>query len=137
MMHNLTLIVLITLTGCSATVPQPTATPPVIRTVEIRERDRPLISTPGSEYTVTLRGRVTDARTGELIPAATILVVTVVGSYHFAGGVFDVSFPAHTVVDIRGEAPGYKSESRQLKAHYRRNVTLDMEIRLERIRMEL
>jgi hypothetical protein len=45
-----------------------------------------------------------------------------------------ISFPAETVANIKAEAPGYKSESRQLKAHYQRNVTVDVEIRLERVR---
>ena len=68
------------------------------------------------------------------IPDATILVVTVVGSYQFMGGALQISFPVETVVNIKAQAPGYKTESRQLKAHYKRNVTLDMEIRLERAR---
>jgi hypothetical protein len=54
--------------------------------VQIREQDRPLISTPGSEYTVTIEGRVTDSNTGMTIPDVTILVATVAGSYEFWGG---------------------------------------------------
>jgi len=73
--------------ACSVGAPEPTAiAPPAItRPVEIRESDRPLVSTPGSQYTVTIEGRVTDAGTGMTIPDATILVVTVTGSYEFWG----------------------------------------------------
>jgi hypothetical protein len=137
--RSLPLILLaLILAGCSPSTPQPTEVPAAItRPVEIRESDRPLMSTPGSEYTVTIEGRVTDAGTGMTIPDATILVVTVTGSYEFWGGLFQVSFPAETVVNIRARAPGYKAESRQLKAHYQRNVTMDMEIQLERVRTGL
>jgi hypothetical protein len=137
--RSLSLILLaLILAGCSVVAPQPTGTPVVItRPVQIRESDKPLMSTPGSQYTVTIEGRVTDAGTGMTIPDATILVVTVTGSYEFWGGLFRISFPTETVVNIRARAPGYKAESRQLKAHYQRNVTMDMEIQLERVQTGL
>jgi len=75
---------------------------------------------------------VADAATGMTIPTTTILVVTVAGTYEFMGGLFEISFPAETVANIRAQAPGYKAESRQVKGHYQRSVGLDMEIRLER-----
>jgi hypothetical protein len=100
-------IVLITLSGCLVSTPQPTAAPvPITRPVQIKEMDQPLVSTPGSQYSVTVEGRVTDSSTGMVIPDATILVVTVTGSYHFWGGVFEISFPAETVVNIKAEAQG-------------------------------
>jgi len=105
----------------------------VTRPKQIRDMEKPLITTPGSQYTITIEGRVTDAETGMAIPDATILVVTVTGSYEFWGGLFQISFPAETVVNIKAQAPGYKAESRQLKTHYKRNVTMDMEVRLERL----
>lgn len=137
-LRSLLLILLsVMLAGCSVIIPRPASTPPIItRPVDARESDKPLLSTPGSEYTVTIEGRVTDADTGMTIPDATILMVTVGGSYEFMGGLFQISFPAETVVNIRAKAPGYKTESRQMKAHYKRNVTLDMEIKLERIHTE-
>ena len=45
----------IVLAGCSAMTLQPTSTPPIVtRPVKVKESGRPLISTPGSPYTVTL-----------------------------------------------------------------------------------
>lgn len=107
------------LTGYSVAAPQPSITRPILtRPVEIRELEKPLLSTRGSEYTVTVEGRVTDYDTRMTLPNATILVVTVAGSYEFIGGLFQVSFPAETVVNIKAEAPGYRTESRQLRPHY-------------------
>lgn len=70
--------------GCSST-PEPTPPPIITGPVQTREKDRPLVSTPESEYTVIIEGRVTDADTGMTIPNATILVVTVTGSHEFWG----------------------------------------------------
>ena len=98
--RDLALILLtLMLTGCSAMAPQPDSTPAMItRAVEIRKRDRLLVST---------EGRVSDGRTGMTIPTnAPILVVTVTGSYEFMGGLFEVSFPAETLANIRAKAPG-------------------------------
>jgi hypothetical protein len=117
-----------TLACCSAAASQPTEVPVAVnRPVQIREYDRPLISTPGSEYTVTIEGRVTDADTGMMIPDATILVVTVAGSYEFWGGLFEISFPTETVVNIKARSPGCRVESRQLKDHYKCNARQDID----------
>jgi len=83
----------------------------IAKPVQTREKGTPLISTPGSRYTVTIEGRVADADTGMTIADATILVVTTTGSYEFWGGLFQVSFPTEPVVNIKAQAPGYGAES--------------------------
>jgi hypothetical protein len=103
---------------------------PEERLVELRESDQPLLSEP-SDFTIVLRGKVVDMDTREEIPDAKGVVVTVTGTYTFTGR-FEIRFPAKSVVDLKIIAPGYKTLSTQLKAHYSRNATLDTEIPLER-----
>ena len=123
----------IILCGCTAVGGRGDRSLPVVtRPVTIKESERRPASTPGSPYTVAIEGRVTDSPTGMTTADATILVVTVTGSYEFIGGLFQISLPADTVANIPASAPGYYGTvSRQFKGHYKRNVTLDVEIRLE------
>jgi hypothetical protein len=62
-------------------------------------------------------------------PAVQFLVVTVVGSYEFEDS-FEVSFPADTVLQVLVKAGGSAEKSVQIKPHYERNVTLEMQIPL-------
>lgn len=103
------------------------------RPVNVTVMPEDAISVPEpSDHTVVVLGRVTDKETGELIENATTVVVTVAGSYLFREtATWRVQFPAKSVVDIRVEAPGYEQVNKQLKAHYDRNVPLDIEIKLE------
>jgi len=103
---------------------------PKLRPVRTKESDQPLRSEP-TEYTITAEGRVTDKVNGKEIPNARVMVVTITGTYTFEGSTFEVSFPAMSVLNIRAEAPGYKPVTRQLKAHYERTATINVEIRLE------
>ena len=69
------------LCGCAAVGGEADTIHSVItRAGKIKESERPLVSTPGSQYTVTIEGLVTNAGTGMTIPSGTILVVTVAGS---------------------------------------------------------
>ena len=107
---------------------------PKLRPVRTKESDQPPRSEP-SEYTITSKRKLTDKVNGKEIPNARVMVVTVAGTYTFEGSTFEVSFPAMSVVNIRAEPPGYKPVMRQLKAHYERTATLDVEIRLEPVQV--
>jgi len=120
----LAIALMIILAGCAS------QEEPMLRPVRTKESDQPLRSEP-SEYTITVEGKVTDKVNGKEIPNARGMVVTITGTYTFEASTFEVSFPAMSVVNIRAEAPGYKPVMRQLKAHYERTATLDVEIRLE------
>lgn len=97
--------------------------------VELGESNEPLLSEP-SDFTIVLRGKVVDKETRREIPNVRGVVVTVTGTYTFTGR-FEIGFPARSVVNLKIIAPGYKTLSTQLKAHYRRNAVLDTEIPLE------
>jgi hypothetical protein len=45
-----------------------------------------------------------------------------------------MSSPAEATVNIWARVPGYRTESLQPKAYYKRNVMMDVEIQLERRR---
>jgi len=120
----LAIALMIILAGCAS------QEQPKLRPVRTKESDQPLRSAP-TEYSITAKGKVTDKVNGKEIPNARVMVVTITGTYTFEGSTFEVSFPAMSVVNIRAEAPGYKPVMRQLKAHYERTATLDVEIRLE------
>ena len=105
---------------------------PKLRPVTTKESDQPLRSEP-SEYTITVEGKVTDKVNGEEIHNARVIVITIAGTYTFEGNTFEVSFPAMSVVNIRAEAAGYEPFMQQLKAHYERSATINIEIRLDRV----
>ena len=97
--------------------------------VELGESNEPLLSEP-SDFSIVLRGKVVDKDTRREIRNVKGVVVTVTGTYTFTGR-FEIGFPARSVVSLKVMAPGYKTLSTQLKAHYSRNAVLDTEIPLE------
>jgi hypothetical protein len=79
--------------------------------------------------TVILLGKVIDSETREEIPLAQVLIESDRGAMRFDSP-FTFSFPTMSVITLTTMAPGYEPRQEQLKLHYRRDVTLTMEIPL-------
>lgn len=105
--------------------PGPVITRPVeTRMVETIEAEAPVGAT------VIIEGRVIDARTREEIHLAQVVVESERGVMRFDSS-FTFSFPTMSVITVTVSAPGYQPRQEVLKAHFRRDVTLTMEIPLE------
>lgn len=94
---------------------------------------RPATPTPDNRPTITLQITVTDARTGEPVPAT----VQIGGSVYSAGDTLRASVPAAPELVITAQAPGYERWSVGLRPHIRTSKTLTIPIRLTPTRPDL
>lgn len=135
-------IILLTATGCitinvPAPTPIPTDTPMPTSTLErgfeIREKDEPLFADPELfQFSVTLVGKIYDAKTGEEVTSAKVKFITPTGTYTF-GSRYELTIPSGSVVRIVIEAPGYETADVQIKPHFTANVTIDADMSIHRV----
>jgi len=114
-------------TACGGVAPSPgpvITRPVVTRMVETVEAE------PGTGHTVIIVGRVIDAVTREEIPLAQVLVESARGAWRFDSP-FTVSLPTMQVITFTVSAPGYVPRQEVVKVHYRRDVTLTVDIPLQ------
>ncbi len=112
-------------------------TPPAPKTVPVDTR---LVETPPEAgeptgNTVILLGKVINSETHEEIPIAQVLIESDRGAMRF-NSPFVFSFPTMSVITLTVAAPGYQVRQEVMKPHYRRNVTLTIEIPLSPIPSE-
>jgi hypothetical protein len=106
--------------------PSPTSLPE--QDLEIKEKDEPLSADPELfQFSVTLEGRAVDISTREEVTATKVTFITPAGTYKF-GSRFELTIQSGSVVRIVAEAPGYETMDVQMKPHYTKNATLEMEI---------
>jgi len=107
--------------------PIPTSAPKVVpvtvKAVETIEPEQP------TGNTVVLLGKVIGSVTREEIPFAQVTVESNRGKMRFDSP-FTFSFPTMSVITLTTTAPGYQPRQEVMKPHYRRNVTLTIDIPL-------
>ena len=106
-------------------------TPPMLKTVPVVTRlvETPLEAGEPTGNTVILFGKVIDSQSGEKIPLAQVMIESDRGKMRF-GSPFAFSFPSMSVITLTVAAPGCQVRQEVMKPHYRRNVTLTIEIPL-------
>ncbi len=97
--------------------------PVATRLVETIEAEEP------TGDTVILFGKVIDSETREEIPTAQVTIESDRARMRFSS-LFAFSFPTMTVITLTTIAPGYQPRQEVMKPHYRRNVTLTIDIPL-------
>lgn len=107
----------------------------VTRSVEIREVATIEAGLLGGD-TVILMGRVIDAATREEIRLGQVVVESWRGAWRFDAP-FVVVVPAMSVITVTAGAPGYQIHQEVMKVHYRRDVTLTMDIPLVAVPVEV
>ena len=70
-----------------------------------------------------------DSETREEVSTAQVLIESDRGAMRF-GSPFVFSFPTMSVITLTTMAPGYQPRQEVMKPHYRRNVTLTIDIPL-------
>jgi len=88
------------------------------------------------DFTITLVGRVLDAITGNEIPVAAVRIRTPDRVLDFGGPGFQAQIPANRVSTLIILAPGYIALEQQIKPHYQRDATLNMDIPLQPVDLE-
>ncbi len=126
------------LLACGPTFPAPKTVPVATRLVETIEAEGPVLSEVEGPTgnTVILFGKVINSETREEIPIAQVLPVgrqvlieSDRGAMRF-NSPFVFSFPSMSVITLTVAAPGYQVRQEVMKPHYRRNVTLTIDIPL-------
>jgi hypothetical protein len=108
-----------------------------VRAVPTRMATTPLADAeePG-DFTITLVGRVLDALTGNEIPIAAVRIRTPDTVLDLGGPGFQAQIPANRVSTLTILAPGYIALEQQIKPHYQRDATLNMDIPLQPVDLE-
>jgi hypothetical protein len=88
------------------------------------------------DFTITLVGRVLDALTGNEIPIAAVRIRTPDTVLDLGGPGFQAQIPANRVSTLTILAPGYIALEQQIKPHYQRDATLNMDIPLQPVDLE-
>jgi hypothetical protein len=118
------LVVALSLVACGPTPPPAPKTVPVTtKLVETIEPEQP------TGNTVILLGKVIDSVTREEIPFAQVTIESNRGKMRFDSS-FTFSFPTMSVITLTVTAPGYEPRQEVMKPHYRRDVTLTIDIPL-------
>ena len=113
----------------------------VVRPVEIWPVEIREVATieagPLTGDTVILRGRLVDAATREEIRLGQVVVESSLWGPWRDDVPFEVKVPAMSVITLTVTAPGYQVRQVVMKAHYRRDVTLTVDIPLEAVPVEV
>jgi hypothetical protein len=100
-----------------------------VKAVKTIEAEQP------TDNAVIIFGRVIDEGTHEEIPLGQVVVESARGMMRFSSP-FVFSFPTMSVITLATTAPGYEPHQEVMKPHYRRNVTLTLDIPLAPIPIE-
>ena len=112
-------------------------TPPALKTVPVATRlvETPLEAGEPTGHTVMLFGKVIDSQTREEIRLAQVMIESDRGKKRF-GSPFAFSFPTMSIITLTTSAPSYQTRQEVIKPHYRRDVTLTIDIPLVPIPMK-
>ena len=118
------------LLACGPTPPSaPKTVPAPTRLVETIQPEPP------TGNTVILLIKVIDSETREEIPLGQVTIESDRGTMRFDSP-FTFSFPTMSVITLTTTAPGYEPRMEVMKPHYRRDVTLTVDIPLAPIPTE-
>ena len=118
------LVAALSLLACGPTpTPAPKTVPVTVKVVETIQPEAP------TGNTVILCGKVIDSETREEIPLGQVVVESDKGTMRF-NSPFVFSFPTMSVITLTTTALGYQTRQEVMKPHYRRDVTLTIDIPL-------